>query len=94
MFVVLACSLQSRSSLLRQVMPLQVLAPVVRATWQRVPSVRDLQGCLEAAWQTGYDRQGGAQLSFRVVRPNSPDQKEACWRSGWLQRVQVRQFLS
>ena len=48
---------------------MQVLGAEVRRTWQSVPSVRDLQCAIEAAWQAGFDPAGGTQLDYRVVRP-------------------------
>ena len=52
---------------------MQVQGPIVHRTWQRVPSVRDLQCAVEAAWRDGFDVAGGAQLDYRVVRTH-PDQ--------------------
>ena len=39
----------------------------MRAVWSSVPSIRDLQAQLEAAWRAGFDRSGGGQLNYTAV---------------------------
>ena len=46
---------------------MQDVGEPVRAIWGTVPSIRDLQAQLEAAWRAGFDRSGGGQLSYTAV---------------------------